>query len=243
VRLGRLPTSPATLASAPAHRFGAVPPPPVLNRSHVNFTPELYRNDTLPNCTAVSYANAARAIAALNGFGLIVDQAKVVQFYSDCVGNPPDLAATDGAVLADVLLHQARHQVDIGPQSLVANYGTVDHTSRTALANGMVRLGSVYLGVTLRDRDMQTVGGVWDVVDGRDDGPIVGGHCVIGFDYTGLRDADTVRIGTWGTWQATSWRWLAARLDEGWAMVWRELARADGRFYSGLTADGLVAEL
>lgn len=222
--------------------MGATPPPPVLDRRGVDYTPKLYQNGTLPNCTAVGYANYARAIAALNGYALSVNADKVVAFYADCVGNPPDLAATDGAVMMDVLHHQAAHAVDVGFQSLVANYGAIS-LARTALAHGLDRLGGGYWGVTLRDRDMQTVGGVWDVVDGRDDGPVVGGHCILGWDYTGLADNDTVRIGTWGTWQRATWRWVHGRMDEAWGLVFRQLVRADGTFYDGLTADGLVAEL
>jgi hypothetical protein len=95
----------------------------------------------------------------------------------------------------------------------------------------------------LRERDMETFGsGIWDVRGGRDDGPVVGGHCVVGWDYTGLGDDDTVRIGTWGDWQPASWAWVAARLDEAHGLVYRQLARADG-FYTGVTADGLVADL
>lgn len=211
----------------------------------MDFVPQMYRNDVLPDCTAAGLANAARGIAALNGFGLVVDPGLVAPFYASCVGcpdNDADMEATDGVVLLDVLARQAAHGFDIGPQVLVGQSGTVS-TSRTALALSMARLGVGYWGVTLHDRDMQTVGSKWDVVSGRDDGPIVGGHCVIAFDYTGLGDADTVRIGTWGAWQAATWAWVEARLDEAHGLVWRQLARADGSFYAGVTANGLIAEL
>lgn len=246
MRLGRLPHDQVALGQAPAHLFAAVPPPPKLDRSAVHFVPELYENNYLPDCSAVGLANAARGVAALNGFGLVVDPDMVPAFYAGCVGcdaTPAAMAATDGAVLLDVLARQATHGFSIGPQMLVGRHGTIQ-LSRTALALAMARLGPIYLGVTLHDRDMQTAGsGVWDVQPGRDDGVVVGGHCVISFDYTGLGDDDTVRIGTWGAWQSASWAWLAARLDEAHGLVFRQLARADGSFYDGVTADGLVADL
>ena len=242
MRLGRLPHDPAALAAVPVHRFGAVPPPPALDRRGVEFAPELYGNDTLPDCTAAALSNAARAVAALNGYGLVVYPEMVPLFYSSCVGYPVNLAATDGAVVLDVLRRQMIEGFDIGPQVLSGEFGTLDPASRSGLATGLAHLGPVYLGVTLRDREMQG-GAVWDVLPGRDDGPIVGGHAVIGWDYAGLGDGDTVRIGTWGRWQDVTWRWLAARLDEAHGLVWRQLARTDGTFYAGVTLDRLQADL
>ncbi len=84
---------------------------------------------------------------------------------------------------------------------------------------------------------------VWDVQAGRDDGAVAGGHALIAWDYTSLSDDGLVRLGTWGVWQPATWAWVAARLEEAHAIVWRQLARADGGFYAGLTADGLVAEV
>ena len=139
--LGRIRHDPVALARAPSHRFGAVPPPVVLDRSATAFEPGLYYNDTLPDCTAVALANAARAVAALNGFDLVLDPARVPAFYGACVGNPADLAATDGAVMLDVLARQAASGFDVGPQTLYGLHATIDRHSRSALASGMARLG------------------------------------------------------------------------------------------------------
>jgi hypothetical protein len=244
MKLGRLPHNPAAIAAAPAHRFGVIPPPTTLDRSAISFTPGLYDNNSLPDCSAAGLANAAMAIAALNGYELLIEADKVPIFYSLCVNSAPTPAAmeaTDGAVLLDVLARQAVQGFDIGPQTLYGRYGTVQLT-RTALALSLARLGVGYWGVTLHDRDMQTFGDRWDVMPGRDDGAVVGGHCVVAWDFTGLGDGDTVRVGTWGRWQVATWNWVHARLDEAHALVFRQLARADG-FYNGVTADGLVAEL
>jgi hypothetical protein len=239
---GRLRHDPVKLAAAPSHRFGAVPPPAAIDRSATAFEPELYQNDTLPDCTAVALANAARGVAALNGFDLVLEPARVPVFYGACVGNPANLAASGGAVMLDVLARQAALGFDIGPQTLHGLYATIDTRSRSALAGGIARLGVGYWGVTLRERDMERTA-VWDVRAGRDDGDVVGGHAVVAWDYRGLGDGDTLRIGTWGAWQPATWAWVAARLDEAYGIVWRQLERADGTFYSGVTADGLVAEI
>jgi hypothetical protein len=243
MKLGRILHDPALVSALPQHKFGASPPPPVLDRASVDYTPMLYHNDDYPDCTAVGYVNGARAVAALNGYQLVVNDNAALQFYSHVVGDPPDLAITGGALVTDVLAYQDAHGVDIGPQSLVARYGRVDTGSVTDLAHGMARLGFGYWGVSLRDRDMQSVGKLWDIEAGRNDGSVVGGHILLGWDYAGLALTDTVRLATWGRWQPATWGWVIARLDEAYGMTWRQLVRADGLFYSGLTADGMAAEL
>lgn len=239
--LGRKHHDPVAVARAPRHKFGiVVPPPAVLDRSRVPLLPGLFGNDRYPDCTAVALVNAACGVAALNGFEMIVDPDKPLAFYAGCIDNPPDLAASDGAVMLDVLNHQGAVGYDIGPQMLVGRFGTV-RTQRVSMAQAMARLGCLYIGVTLRDHDM--VSASWNMAPGRDDGAIVGGHAVFAWDYTGLGDDDTVRVGTWGQWQSASWAWIEDRTDEAYSVVWRQLAKADGTFYDGVTADGLVSDL
>lgn len=244
-RLGRLPHDPAVVAALPVHRFGAAPPPAVMDRSKVSYVPQLYQNDVYPDCTAVGLANAARGIAALNHVPLGVAPIAVPEFYAGSIGiadTPQAIEASDGAVLADVLAYQAAHGFNTGMDVLKAKFGRVN-LSVTDLAHSIGRFGVGYWGVTLRDRDMQTVGQTWDVQDGRDDGPVVGGHCVIAFDYTGLADEATVRIGTWGQWQPATWGWVKARLDEAYGLVWPQLARHDGTNFCNMTCDIMLREL
>lgn len=228
MRFGRLAHDPIALASVPAHRFGAVPPPPALDRRSVDFMPGLYQNNYLPVCTAVALANSARATAALAGYQLVVDPALVPAFYAACVGVPDTdaaMEATDGAVALDVLARQARDGFNVGPQTLYGQSAAIDVASRSDLASGIARYVG-YWGITLHDRDMQTVGGRWDVVPGRDDGPVVGGHMIIAWDYFGLADSDVVRVGTWGTLQQTTWRFVRARLNEAYGVAWPQLQAA-----------------
>jgi hypothetical protein len=232
MKLGRLPPNPATLAALPSlatHRMSAFVPERVLDRSSTAFTPALCGNDILPVCTAVGLRNHAAGVAAICGFTLAADDAMVPAFYAGCVGcdlTMPAMEATDGAVISDVLARQAAHGFDLGEQVLLAaRYATLPLT-RTALANAMCRLGGAYLGIVLHDRDMQTVGQTWDI--GLRGSSPVGGHCVVGWDYTGLGDADTVRLMTWGAWQPATWRWLEARVEEAWGLAWGYPTMPDG---------------
>jgi hypothetical protein len=231
--LGRAPHDPDEVARAPslaAHRFAAKAPPPFVNRADIPFWPQLDQNDVLPDCTAVGLRNALGMTAEVNGFELAVDETKIPLFYAACVGVEPTvaaMAATEGAVALDVLVRQAVHGFDIGQQvPYVGKFGTLPK-QRSVIAGAIHTFGHAYLGVTLHERDMEG-GAVWDVQDGRDDGEIIGGHLIVGWDYTGLTGTDTVRVATWGAWQPATWNWLMDRLDEQYALVWRQLAGPGG---------------
>lgn len=248
-RFGRSAHDPAALAAAPAHRFGAVLPPASLRRPLLDFTPGDYGNTTKPLCTFASMANVARGIALLNNGAdtLIVDPAKVSAGYAACVGcadTDAAIMATDGINMLEVAAWQGKHGFDVGPQTLVGRSGTLA-TDRIALANGMHRLGLAWGGIKLLERDMATTSPttVLDMVPGRDDGALVGLHAVPFWTYQLLADEGRVWFGTWGYWQQCTWRWVTARIDEAHAWVYRQLADTSGRFYNGLSADDLVAEL
>lgn len=221
-----------------------MPPPQQLDRSSIEFQPGLYKNNYLPVCSTAGYANAAGMVAAINGFELAIDADKVPLFYAEVEGCAPTdaaMMATDGALLTDVLQRQLQSGFDIGlPVPLVGLYGLLP-LQRPVIASAMARLGHAYLGVLLRERDMENQA-VLDVQPGRDDGAVVGGHCGVGWDYGGLGDGDTFRFATWGYWQRATWQWLKARLEEAYGIVWRQLASANG-IDIGVDADALAAAL
>jgi hypothetical protein len=248
-RTGRLPHNPVALAAAKAHRFGATRPPASLNRSLLDFVPGDYGNTTKPICTFVSMTNVARGIVYLNegADNLDVDPAKPSAGFAaaiGCANTDAAIAATDGMNMLDVVAWQDKNGFDIGPQRLVGISGTVA-TNRIALANAMNRLGLVWGGIQLFARDMDDTGpsSILDVVEGRDDGALVALHAVPFWTYVSLADDGNAWFGTWGYWQACTQRWIEKRTEEAHAWVYRQLANPEGSFYSGLTADGLVAEM
>lgn len=246
MRFGRLPHDPVALAAAPALmsvRLAGPMPPPGLDRSHIAYQPRMFSNDVLPDCTAAGLANAALAVSALAGFQCAIDDALVPAFYAGCVGCGPteaDMAASDGAVVLDVLTRQATQGFDVGDQvPLVALNGTLP-LNRIAIATCMADLGVAYLGIDIYERDMDSVS-AGDVLDddGRDPGALLGGHCVVVWDYRGLGDTSTGRIATWGKLQPFTWRWMKSRLREAHGLYWRQLAPA---MASAVDKDRLAAE-
>jgi hypothetical protein len=248
--LGRLPHDPAAVARAPSlarHRLAAMSFPVTLNRSAIDVQLVLAGNADLPTCTAAGLANAARMVAAINGYELEIDDSRVEAFYASCAGVDPTqaaMSATGGVVALDVLVRQATDGADLGGQTpLVGNFGTLP-LGKLSIASAMSKMGHAYVGVTLLERDMETASpsSVLDVVDGRDDGAVVGGHLLCPFDYVALADTSQLRSATWAYWQSMTWRWLMARLDEAYALYFRQLVGASGADL-GVDPDVLAADL
>lgn len=251
-RLGRLRHDPVAVAAAPKHsHFGFVAPVSSLDRSAIDYEPDLGYNNILPICTTVGLWNAAKGIALLNRFTPTVQMPLLPPFYAETIGlaataSFAELAATDGAVMLDVLNYQAAHGFNIGNQSLVCDYGTLAFDINT-LASAMVRQGPSYLGIQLYQRDMDAVETdgswqTWDTVPGQDDGQFVGDHCVVDWDFVSLDPDGIVRLATWGKLQKATWRWLMTRLEEAYGLIFRELVASDGS-YLGTTVDDLMASL
>ena len=132
-------------------------------------------------------------------------------------------------------------------EPLVADFATVDPADRAMLARSMASCGTIYLGINLAMAD-QTFGPttVWDTDAPAESGDPTpgswGGHCVFAWDYSGLTDADVVRLGTWGGWQRATWRWLRSRADEAHVLIWRDLQTVEQRNFAGIDYDMLRAE-
>lgn len=245
MKLGRLPADQAALARAPqlAGHMRAMPPPPTLNRSSIPFAPQMDGNGEIGDCTAVGIANAARGMAALNGFGVDIPTDRVVGFYSASTGyDPADPSTDQGGVELDVLGHQLAHGFDTGGQApLVADFATFDPGDRATFASALARIGPVYLGVNLALADLDT-SVTWDTGTlGDQTAGTWGGHCLIAWDYTGLGDGDTVRLATWGTLQPCTWRWLTSRCEEAHVLIWRQLMKASRLNFAGVDYEGLRA--
>ncbi|MDE2105503.1 MAG: hypothetical protein KGL39_50215 [Patescibacteria group bacterium] len=225
MRLGRKPHDPAALAAMPTLGAHLMPEPPAkLDRSALPFHPACWNNDTQPDCTAASLAECAKGANLIFGGGeLNIALDAPIRFYAACIGTPnatmEALAATDGAVMADVARIQSVEGYDIGQAAPMTGLPANVPLARAYVAACMASLGHVWLGVTLHERDMEP-GQVWDV--SADDGAAIGGHAIMGFDYDGLGDGDHVRISTWGAWRLTTWRWLDARLAEAHGVIWRQ---------------------
>lgn len=244
MRLGCLDHDPTRAALLPAARYGIAPPPPSLPTA--TWQPQMWANDTLGDCVIAALGNAARAWSnKLTGDDTEIGTTDVVALFARVAGLPSDateaqLEAVDGL---DPMLAVETAQVSgwalAGRQvPLVPDFATVA-SSRSALAEGMARTGSVMLAVTLYEADMDAfeAGRPW--VDAPS-GDVAGGHMIAAVSYDGTRDSSMTQIATWGQWQSTSWQWLAARLRLALATGWRQLC-APGADYPALWSAEVVA--
>ncbi len=227
--LGRLPHDPAQIAALPqfaTHRMGALVAPPSMDRSHIDYRPKGYDNDTRPVCTIVGLAECARAAAALQGFDIAITTADVDTAYAAAGGG------ADGLVEADVLTWQVQHgfRVAARQDALVAGCMTIRPDDLNAIRQACVWTGAVYLGVDLALADQAALDvpdSVWDA--GGDVSPW-GGHCLLLWDYAGVRDTDTVRLVTWGELRRATWAWIRSRMVEAHAVQFRQISGADPDF-------------
>ncbi|MDE2469421.1 MAG: hypothetical protein KGL35_11910 [Bradyrhizobium sp.] len=224
VAFGRLPHDPAAfLKTRPVPYRMMMPQMGAVKRP--DWQPCLGHNDVWGTCSTTGLANAARMVEMATGGDLDLSDDLIAEAFAAWTGtayNDAAMRASAGAVLLDILNQQAAGGFNAGtPTPLVGLVGRIG-TSRMLLARAIQTFHHAYIGVDLRQRDMEQVA-VWDIAAGRDDGPVAGGHCVALYDFAGLGDADTVRIATWGTLMPATWSWVEARIMEAYALAWRQL--------------------
>lgn len=254
VRPGMVPVTGRALGCLPAKvlpgqprlaglRMMARKAPAVLDRSHIDPAPLMLGNDTLGDCTAAGLLNHMRAVAALGGYQLRVTTGGAIRFYAESTGYVPGQPQTDqGGVEVDVLAYASRLGIHLEGGDYFPIWGTTDPQDRNALALVMAGLGAVYLGVLLSTSDMNQVeatnGACVLEADNSAYGDTTpgsaGGHCLLGWSYTGLTDTDTVGLLTWGS-AATrcTWGWLRSRIMEAHGIVWPQLVLANGLYPTG----------
>lgn len=252
---GRKPHNPLIFASMPkmsSHPIAKMSPPSSV------LDPGLpvpgYDNMTLPDCTAASWMHAMTSFANTQSVQIIPDDQCAPAFYGNCIGQPgasnAQLATTDGAVMANVLQYQGINGAIIQdsttpyPKStLKSDWFTIDPKNRDNLALSIALLGHSWWGVAITNLDMQKAMNdeIWDD-DGSDNSGVAGGHAIIGRGYTGLGDTDLVSIPTWSQLQKATWRWVARRLDESYALIWRSFILLDAAAGAPIDFDRLSAD-
>ncbi len=106
--------------------------------------------------------------------------------------------------------------------SKIAAYAPVDFSDETNLRDAVAFYGGSYLGVKLPLSAQQQfqAGEPWSVVAGS---PIEGGHCIVAVGY----DANYVYIVSWGKVVPVTYAWLAAYLEEAWAIIPDEFVKTN----------------
>lgn len=250
-KLGLKPSPPITNV-AKSRALLARKAPATCLKTGINPKPQMSMNDTLNNCTAAGISNSLRAAAATGGYMIEVPDKDVVKFYSGSTGyNPVTGEHDEGSTGPNALNYGVRHQLDVKNGNFSLLWGDVHYLDRNAVAGVINDLCSCAVGVMLSESDMNQInetGG--DCVLTKNNGLYgntaagsAGGHFALFWNYKGLRDEDEVGMLTWGS-RATrcTWEWFEDRGMEAHAVIWKQLARPDGKYVNGEVIDDLVRE-
>lgn len=239
LKLGRTaPSLELKLRALPLKRYMTQPLPPAPPELHnADGAPiGMFGNDRYGDCTFAGMANIRAILSKLYGDGVAPPEDKVIAAYLAYTGGQ-DV----GAVEQDVLNEAQRDGFDFGdtdgPWKLDA-WAKVDLTDEDMCRSVIAVFGALYLGVSL-PRAAQTQD-VWDVgpngaTRGRLYGPGGwGGHALL---RSGWRTQGNVDLVTWGMVKQTTPDWLDAYCDEGYVLLPRDLAVANGINHDALIAD------
>jgi len=216
VRLGRRPHDPARVATLPVHAAAAAPIPAAYPDASDAWVPTLANNTVLPTCTVAGLANSARRWAAAQGFDLPVVDQKLYNLYAAVAGCQPtqdSIAATDGLNMLDLLQHVAANGFDYGaPGPMSLTTFRINVADLQAVRAAIFGRRSAYVGIRLYQCDM-VAGAVWR---GAPTGPEEGLHCLVPWLFRPGQFSDA----TWGETIDCDDAWLAARIEEGYALAW-----------------------
>jgi hypothetical protein len=182
----------------------------------------MYGNDQVGDCTWAGILHARMAAAARLGEVETwpADQTVIAAYLAYNGGQDV------GCCEADLLTYYQRNFI-LGDRCV--GFAPVDIADQTTVKAAIALFGCAYIGVQLPDSVLPVSAGVlppWTVVP---DGSAANapnpanGHCVIIVGYN-LQGAWVV---TWGTVVFCSWAFLAAYMDEDWAIITGEFVRAN----------------
>jgi hypothetical protein len=229
-RLGKLPaTRPHGLRELAVYAQGRLPQPPaewpVPRASY-----PLDGNSQWGCCVASGAAHLVAAWdAAFQESDPVPNEDEVVRTYFDLTGGP-DSGLNEATVLG------VWQRVGLFGER-IAGYAPVATSDIVGLHQAVALYGGAMLGIACPESAQQqfAAGEPWTVVPGSQ---ILGGHCVIALGYT----PQAVLCATWGGIAQVTYPFLAAYLDEAWAILPHQLveARKDGL---GIDLETLQADL
>lgn len=191
------------------------PTPPATSPVPKVATWPMFGNDRIGDCTI---AGAAHAIQAWNTEvsqnDPLPDVDEVESQYFEITGG-----ADSGCVEADVLRLWATKGMFDGAS--IAGYAPIETSSIPMLEAGVAFYGCAYLGIQCPEsaQEQFAAGKPWTVVPGS---PIEGGHCILLVGY----DTHVGYAVSWGAVVEVTWPFLAAYLDEAWAIIPHEFVEA-----------------
>jgi hypothetical protein len=218
LRLADFLTGEATIPKSPAK---------VDYESGITFP--MYGNDEIGDCGPAGCGHVVQSLTTYGeGVTITVSEQDVITFYSGISGYVPGDPSTDvGVNLQDMLEYWLKN--GLAGNEIVA-FAKVDVSNDAEVQAAIDLFDVVITGIDLPQsaEDQFNDGKPWDYVKGS---KILGGHCVPFFGY----DA-TYRHGvTWGQVQAATLAFWKKLVSEGWILITRKWADANGVTPTGLS--------
>jgi len=165
----------------------------------------------LGDCTCAGLTHA-RQIWTYNATGTMVTlpDEYVLKLYEQGAGYVLNDPSTDnGANEQDLLMfaHKTGIPTPSGPDKILG-FVEIDFTNIDDVKRTIAEAGVVYLGINIPESWCSApVGSIWDV----DNGPVGGGHCIIGAAY----DDTYIYVVSWGNIWPMTWAAFRQVTDEG----------------------------
>lgn len=213
-------------------------PPPAVNlvehvetvhQGDVDDVPTIFpmdANDQYGCCTIAAVVHAVTVYRALIGERVIPDEADVTKTYFHLTGG-----VDAGLPMLDVLNHWRK--TPIGGEQIEAFVSLNPH-DHWQVQQAIALFGGVYLGFQVPQQCLDEFDALQPWTPGK---LTMQGHAVYAVGY----DADTVRVLTWGNQQTGTWDWWDDCVDEAYAILPVEAARA--QFAPGFDHAALLADL
>jgi hypothetical protein len=242
-KYGRIAPAPHVLAALPqfaALAAASLPAPRkqvILTQAQATPTyAGMLGNQIAGDCTLAGVLRVQQGLSAqAQPVALQFTDAQGLADYTVMTGYDPATGQPDpGCVETDVL----DYWKSTGFQgNKIDGYMSVDPKNVGHIKQSIDTFGSCYFGLNLpKNADEAPPGAVWSVDPFS---PIVGGHCIVGFEY----DEYYVYCGTWADRKPVTWDFAAYYFNAAYAVVDRLWLEAAGKSPGGLDLATLLADL
>jgi len=199
---------------------------------------DILGNDQFGCCAEAGAMHLIQAQQANVGRRVVPTKADTLNLYTAVTGFKSDDPSTDnGTVLTDLLNYWQATGITLGNVvHKIAGYASVDISSVAQMRFAAYTFGGLYLGMNCpKQAEINVNNWNFDPTNL----PIAGGHCIIQCG----EGAAGGKIGTWGLWIPSSWRFLLGTLDEGYVVITEDFVDQNtGKSPTGLDLDGLLAQ-
>jgi hypothetical protein len=247
VRFGRLPRArnPRVPHMSALLAGRTISPPPATCNYTAILPPDLgmMGNNSLGDCTCAALGHALQVWTANANPPIDTEpDANIIALYSGACGYVAGQPNTDqGGVEQDVLQYAMLSGIPTGADGSgrhrITAYVEVDPRNQADVELAIFDFGLSYIGFSVPDFAMSSVGQLWDVQPGTAN--IVGGHAVILAAY----DSVGPTCITWGKTQKMTWAFFQAFTDEAYAIADQDWIENTGKTPLGMSLGDLESQM